>query len=134
MYFFRAYPALSGVLAATLGMIAGMGFISLCGIAFVPTALVCPFLVIGVGTDDMFVIINSYSMTYMVDSPKDRCILSLRDTGTNFVSQRRSRLIFLGLAITLTTVTSLVSFFIGLNTQYLSIKNFCFFCGAGKLV
>lgn len=36
-----------------------------------------------------------------------------------------------GLAITLTTTTSLVSFIIGLNTGYLSIKNFCWFCGSG---
>lgn len=81
LYRSKSYPALSGVIAAILGMIAGMGLMSLCGIAFVPTALVCPFLVVGVGVDDMFVIINGYSLAYMVDSARDRCILSLKDTG-----------------------------------------------------
>lgn len=81
LYRSKSYPALAGVLSALFGMIAGMGLMSMCGVAFVPTALVCPFLVIGVGVDDMFVIVNSYSLAYMVDSARNRCILSLRDTG-----------------------------------------------------
>lgn len=134
----KSYPALAGVCSSALGLIAGMGLMSLCGIAFVPTALVCPFLVVGVGVDDMFVIVNAYSLAYMVDSARDRCILSLKDTGNNVIIPMMMIMMpllsyYVGLAITITTATSLISFIIGLNTQYLSIKNFCWFCGAGEI-
>eukprot|EP01066_Platyproteum_vivax_P010507 Platyproteum_vivax@DN4707_c0_g1_i1.p1 len=66
----------------------------------------------------MFVVINSYSLAYMVDQPKDRCAVCLRDCG---------------LSITMTTITNLLSFAIGALSPYVSIRNFCIFTGVSLL-
>ncbi|KAF8819762.1 patched family protein, partial [Cardiosporidium cionae] len=45
--------------------------------------LICPFLIMGIGVDDMFVVINSYSLTYMIHSPEERCSLALKEYNAN---------------------------------------------------
>eukprot|EP00922_Rhytidocystis_sp_ex-Travisia-forbesii_P001041 GHVS01001475.1.p1 GENE.GHVS01001475.1~~GHVS01001475.1.p1 ORF type:complete len:855 (-),score=147.10 GHVS01001475.1:1-2565(-) len=115
LYRSKSYAALAGAGAAMLGLVSGMGLVSLCQVAMVPTVLICPFLVMGIGVDDMFVIINSYSLSYMVQSAEDRCVVSLRDSG---------------LSITITTTTNLIAFAVGAFSPYMSIKNFCIYSAA----
>lgn len=119
LYQAKAVIATTGALAAILGLVAGMGLCCHLGLSLVPTAFVCPFLVLGIGVDDTFVILNSYSLTAaLVNHPEERCRVCLRDCG---------------IALTLTTITSLISFTVGSWSAYLSIRNFCLFCGASLL-
>eukprot|EP00916_Digyalum_oweni_P005982 GHVL01010318.1.p1 GENE.GHVL01010318.1~~GHVL01010318.1.p1 ORF type:complete len:775 (-),score=121.43 GHVL01010318.1:80-2404(-) len=101
-----------GALSAVFACCGGMGFCFLCGLQMVSTAMVTPFLVMGIGLDDMFVVINSYSLAFMIDKPRDRCAMTLRDCG---------------IGITITTLTNLLSFAIGSASPYLAIRNFCIF-------
>eukprot|EP01054_Gregarina_sp_Poly1_P010083 Gregarina_sp_Poly_1__10082@NODE_681_length_6806_cov_40_998219_g514_i0_p1_GENE_NODE_681_length_6806_cov_40_998219_g514_i0NODE_681_length_6806_cov_40_998219_g514_i0_p1_ORF_typecomplete_len1300_score182_06Patched/PF02460_18/4e108Sterolsensing/PF12349_8/7_5e23Sterolsensing/PF12349_8/2_3e03Sterolsensing/PF12349_8/4_1e03Sterolsensing/PF12349_8/4_3e02MMPL/PF03176_15/3_1e05MMPL/PF03176_15/1_1e11ACR_tran/PF00873_19/2e06VIT1/PF01988_19/1_8e04VIT1/PF01988_19/0_32_NODE_681_length_6806_cov_40_998219_g514_i01 len=82
------------------------------GVSFVPTALVTPFLVMGVGCDDVFVIINSYALAYCEPTPRDRCVVTFKDCGVSVI---------------LTTATNLIAFGVGCQSPYTSIRNFCLF-------
>eukprot|EP00916_Digyalum_oweni_P025194 GHVL01041554.1.p1 GENE.GHVL01041554.1~~GHVL01041554.1.p1 ORF type:complete len:1097 (+),score=209.39 GHVL01041554.1:386-3292(+) len=110
----KVYPALGGTSAACLGFVAGIGLCCWFGLPWVTTAMVTPFLCMGIGLDDMFVMVNSYTLAYMVERPKDRCAVCLRDCG---------------LSITMTTTTNLLAFAVGAASPYSSIKNFCVFTG-----
>ena len=108
----KVLTGFAGVTSCLLSMLAGLGSMSLMGVAFVPTALVCPFLCLGVGVDDMFVLINTYSMNFRTMNAEDRVQESLEESG---------------MAITITTLTSILAFVVGSFSPYLSIRNFCLF-------
>lgn len=116
LYKNRAISALFGSVSTILGIVAGFGYTSLCGVAFVPTALVTPFLVMGVGCDDVFVLINSYALAFLEPGPRERCITTFKDCGVSVI---------------LTTLTNLIAFGIGCQSPYLSIRNFCLFSLSG---
>lgn len=49
-----------GVAAAGLSMAAGIGFTSCVGLPWTNLHLIVPFLVLGIGVDDMFVILQAF--------------------------------------------------------------------------
>lgn len=106
----KTISSLVGSLSCILGLYAGLGVCGLLGVAFQPTCLVTPFLVMGVGADDIFVLLSSYALAYGEDSPRQRCAVTLRGCGV---------------AVVMTTVTNVIAFAIGIQSPYLSIKNFC---------
>ena len=105
----KSIPALCGCAAAGLGYLAGAGLCHLCGLMHVPPAEATPFLVmggrragavgerekrakksvdvlmcvvcVGIGVDDMFVMMNSYSLAFKATSARERCATALGDCG-----------------------------------------------------
>ncbi|PFH31662.1 Sterol-sensing domain of SREBP cleavage-activation domain-containing protein [Besnoitia besnoiti] len=110
--------SLMGAVAATLGYCGGAGMCYFAGLEHTTTVTAAPFLVLGIGVDDVFVIINSYSLTFTRTSARERLTITMRDSG---------------LSITITTLTSLISFAIGATSPYLAIRNFCLVTAAGIL-
>lgn len=110
LYRSKLFSSLMGFFAAFLGLGAGMGLVAYMGVAMVPTVLICPFLVLGIGVDDVFVLLNAYCMGYTTYDPEQRCVEALKSSG---------------LGITITTLTNLISFGVGSFSTYLSIRNFC---------
>ncbi|KFG59591.1 Sterol-sensing domain of SREBP cleavage-activation domain-containing protein [Toxoplasma gondii RUB] len=108
--------SIMGAAAAALGYCAGAGLCYLVGLEHTTTATAAPFLVMGIGVDDVFVIINSYSLTFTRTVAKERLTITMRDSG---------------LSITITTLTSIISFVIGATSPYLAIRNFCWITAAG---
>ncbi|CEM34095.1 unnamed protein product [Vitrella brassicaformis CCMP3155] len=106
----KTFPALMGCLAALLGFLLGSGLCYACGMKHVPPAEATPFLVLGVGVDDMFVIMNSYALAFQSSSPRERCQLAMKDCG---------------ISITITTLTNLIAFGVGAASPYYAIVNFC---------
>ncbi|KAJ1609540.1 putative patched family protein [Cryptosporidium canis] len=118
IYTSRATSGVCGAIAALLAYIGGAGLCYLAGLEHTSTASAAPFLVLGVGMDDSFVVINSFNMTYPLKSAEDRIVSAVRDCG---------------LSISLTTLTNLLSFAIGTSAGYLAIKNFCILTFVGLL-
>ncbi|OEH79263.1 patched family domain-containing protein [Cyclospora cayetanensis] len=110
LYRSKMLSSLMGFFAAFMGLGAGMGIVAYMQVAMVPTVLICPFLVLGIGVDDVFVLLNAYCMGYTTHDPEQRCIATLKTSG---------------LGITITTLTNLISFGVGSFSTYLSIRNFC---------
>ncbi|CBZ51687.1 putative Patched family domain containing protein [Neospora caninum Liverpool] len=110
LYRNKLFSALMGFGAAFMGLGAGMGIVAYMGMPMVPTVLICPFLVLGIGVDDMFVVMNCYCVSYTIHDPEERCIQALRISG---------------LGISITTLTNLISFGVGAFSTYMSIRNFC---------
>eukprot|EP00918_Siedleckia_nematoides_P100307 GHVU01219274.1.p1 GENE.GHVU01219274.1~~GHVU01219274.1.p1 ORF type:complete len:197 (-),score=2.73 GHVU01219274.1:191-781(-) len=81
LYARRSLSALAGVSAALLGYCLGGGLAYVCGLTHAPTMNAAPFLVLGIGLDDTFVILNSYSLTYMQPDAKTRVKQTLHDCG-----------------------------------------------------
>ncbi|CRH03070.1 lipid/sterol:H+ symporter, putative [Plasmodium relictum] len=111
---YRSKPlcAIMGIFCGFLGFLAGSGFLYFLGIKSVPPAETVPFLVIGVGVDDIFVILNSYSLLFMIKDDKKRIQICLKDSA---------------LAITVTTLTNIIAFLISAISPFYSICSFSLF-------
>ena len=73
-----------------------------------------PFLLLGLGVDDMFVIVNSIDQTPNHLSPNERFRIGLTHAGPS---------------ITITSVTDGLAFFIGSISTIPALSSFCFYAG-----
>ncbi|CAF2837983.1 unnamed protein product [Rotaria sp. Silwood2] len=110
-----AYLSAIGVLATMLGLISGFGFCSLIGIPMCSLVFATPFLIIGVGTDDMFLIYSAYHRTKASETTSQRLADTFRICGSG---------------ITITSLTNVLAFLVGTTTDFYGIRLFCFYTSA----
>ncbi|XP_067423864.1 protein patched homolog 2 [Emydura macquarii macquarii] len=88
---------LAGVLLVALSVASGLGLCSLLGITFnAATTQVLPFLALGIGVDDMFLLAHAFSETSQHVPFKERTGECLRRTGTS---------------VALTSISNMIAFF-----------------------
>uniref|UniRef100_A0A8C7I4W0 Patched 2 n=1 Tax=Oncorhynchus kisutch TaxID=8019 RepID=A0A8C7I4W0_ONCKI len=88
---------LAGVLLVALSVAAGLGLCSLLGLSFnAVTTQVLPFLALGIGVDDMFLLAHSFTETGINIPFKERTGDCLRRTGTS---------------VALTSINNMIAFF-----------------------
>uniref|UniRef100_A0A8C6U4T5 Patched 2 n=1 Tax=Neogobius melanostomus TaxID=47308 RepID=A0A8C6U4T5_9GOBI len=88
---------LAGVLLVALSVAAGLGLCSLLGLSFnAATTQVLPFLALGIGADDMFLLAHSFTETGSNIPFKERTGDCLRRTGTS---------------VALTSINNMIAFF-----------------------
>ena len=97
----------AGVFAVALGILAGSGLAMWCGVPFVSLVGVLPFLVLGIGIDDMFIIVVSLDR-----QPRDM-------TTTDVI---KTVMTHSGATITMTTVTDLAAFAVSTSTAFPAIR------------
>ena len=97
----------AGVFAVALGILAGFGLAMWCRVPFVSMAGVLPFLVLGIGIDDMFIMVDEL----------DRQERDLSKTDAIKKVMKHS-----GATITMTTMTDLVAFAVSTSTSFPAIK------------
>ena len=78
---------------------------------------VLPFL-LGIGVDDMFVIVNAHDNAAYEPDPNERMARALRVAG---------------MSITVTSFTDIIAFLIGSSTSLPALKNFLLLCGGWHL-
>ncbi|OEH80070.1 patched transmembrane domain-containing protein [Cyclospora cayetanensis] len=105
----KTLPAICSVASTLLGYAGGAGFIYFCGVEHTPPADATPFLVLGIGVDNAFVLLNSYCLTFLHDTPRARIVSTARDAGVS---------------ITITTMTSVAALIIGAVCPFFSISRF----------
>ncbi|XP_070560913.1 patched domain-containing protein 3-like [Ptychodera flava] len=103
-----------GVVSAALAVGSSFGLLLFCGVPFTHLVIGMPFLTIGVGVDDMFIMIASWRST----SPH----LSVRDRLGKTFSEA-------ALSITITSITDALAFGIGAISNFPSVRIFCCYCG-----
>ena len=104
--------AFFGVVSTALGILCGIGLTMLFGIPFIRLVGVVPFLVVSVGIDDMFIIVDEFDRQSPKFAPRRRVSNSIAKVGAT---------------ITMTTITDVIAFFIGTSSAFLDIKYFCIY-------
>lgn len=97
----------AGVFAVALGILAGFGMAMWCRVPFVSIVGVLPFLVLGIGIDDMFIIVDE---------------LDRQPRGMSTTDVIRTVMAHSGPTVTMTTVTDLVAFAVSTSTSFPSIR------------
>ncbi|KAK3738450.1 hypothetical protein QZH41_017085, partial [Actinostola sp. cb2023] len=109
----HALLAQAGILAIGLGILAGLGLSMFIGIPFISFIGILPFLILGIGIDDMFIMLDE---------------LDRIDISKHSVSQTVKLVMsHSGPTITMTTLTDLVAFAVSTSTQFPAIRYFCIY-------
>ena len=102
----------AGIFAVVFGVMAGFGLCLFVGIPFVSMNGVLPFLILGIGIDDMFIIMDE---------------LDRQDPELTVVQTIKSVLVHSGATVTMTTITDLVAFAVSTSTAFPAVRYFCIF-------
>ena len=108
----HSFITILGVCCSALGILAGFGLVIAFGVPFINIAGILPFLVISIGIDDMFIIIDEFEN--IPDAmPANRKV-------SHAIGK-------VGATITMTTLTDIIVFAIGISSSFPAIKYFCIF-------
>ena len=110
----RVLSAMIGLCCIGLSTGAGYGIAFKYGYIFSDLHGALPFLILGLGVDDMFVIVNTIDQTPDYLSAKERFRMGFALAGPS---------------ITITSITDGIGFFIGSSSNSPALSSFCFFCG-----
>lgn len=108
----------AGVIATGLGILASFGLVSACGVEFVDIVGVMPFLILGIGIDDMFVLLAGLAEAPLHETPAKRVAETMRTSGV---------------AITITSLTDIIAFSVGASSVFPGVRNFCLYTGIAVL-
>ncbi|XP_019626086.1 PREDICTED: patched domain-containing protein 3-like [Branchiostoma belcheri] len=112
----RAKPWLGmlGVVSAGLAIVSSMGLVLFCGVKFISIVASMPFLCLGIGIDDMFIMVAAWRKTNPHHSVERRMSEALGEAA---------------MSITITSITDGLAFGIGAITVFPSVQIFCIFTG-----
>ncbi|XP_067330635.1 patched domain-containing protein 3 [Channa argus] len=108
----KVWVAFCGVLTTGLAILSSFGALLLLGQPFVMTVASCPFLILGIGLDDMFIMISCWQKTRVVDSVSDRLAGTYKEAAVS---------------ITITTLTDALALFLGYSSPFGSVRSFCLY-------
>lgn len=112
----RSLLALAGIVSVGLSIAVAYGFTALLGFKLNPVVNVLPFVLIGIGVDDMFVLITALEGESS-DLP---------------VAERMGRTMGrAGVSITITSLTDLFAFILGSTSALPALSDFCAFAAVG---
>ncbi|XP_062377857.1 patched domain-containing protein 3-like [Sardina pilchardus] len=114
----KVWVATFGVLSAGLAVLSSFGLLLFCGMPFVMTVATAPFLILGIGVDDMFIMISCWQKTNVKAEVEDRMAETYKEAAVS---------------ITITTLTDVLAFYIGLMTPFGSVQSFCMYTGTALL-
>ena len=109
---FRSVTAMVGMSCVFLSISAGYGTAFALGLKVSKFHNILPFMVLGIGVDDMFVIVNTIDQTPQHLSANERFKLGL---------------IHAGPSITITSVTNALAFFVGSLSTLPALRSLCLF-------
>ena len=103
-----------GLFSAVLATIAGFGFSCYVGIEFIALCFAAPFLLLGIGIDDTFVMLSAWRRSPTHSTIPERMGLAYSEAAVS---------------ITVTSVTDFLSFFAGVITPFPCVRIFCIYTG-----
>ncbi|ESO85119.1 hypothetical protein LOTGIDRAFT_130973, partial [Lottia gigantea] len=115
------YLAFSGILCVGFSIAVSFGLASAFGLEYGPLHSILPFLLLGIGVDDMFVIMGALN-----NLNPDEIELEIPEKMGHVLKHA-------GLSVTVTSLTDIVAFGIGATTQLPALKSFCGFASLGIL-
>ena len=110
----RSSLAIFGIICVIVATTSGYGLSFLCGLLVSEMHNVLPFMLLGIGVDNMFVIVSCVDQS-PADLPIDE--------------RFRIGLVHAGPSITITSVTDAIAFFLASWTALAPLESFCLFAG-----
>ncbi|XP_070774947.1 patched domain-containing protein 3-like [Enoplosus armatus] len=110
----KVWVASCGVLSTGLAVLSGFGALLLLDHPFVMTVASCPFMILGIGLDDMFIMISCWQRTCVLDNVPDRLADAYKEAA---------------ISISITTLTDALALFLGYSSPFGSVKSFCLYAG-----
>jgi len=110
----RFYLTVTGIMSVGMGLVVGVGLSSVMGFPYTPVHSALPFIGLGIGIDDMFVIVQ--------------CLFNIKKTeGSDLGIDESigSALKHAGVSITITTLTDVFAFGVGAITRMPGLQSFC---------
>ena len=117
----RFWLTVIGITAIGMGMVSSYGLCLLLGVMYSEMNSIMPFLMLGIGVDDMFVIVQAWET------------LDENERNHKLVDKFGMTMKHAGVAITITSVTDLLAFAIGASTAIPSLTSFCIYASFGIL-
>ncbi|EGT47065.1 hypothetical protein CAEBREN_00932 [Caenorhabditis brenneri] len=112
----KPIEAMIGILVSSMAIVSAGGLLFALGVPFINQVTVMPFIALAIGVDDVYVMLGAWQDTKKTYSPEKRMALALAEAGS---------------AITVTSITSVLSFGIGTYSTTPAIAIFCkFICVA----
>jgi Niemann-Pick C1 protein len=111
-----------GIMSVFMGMILAFGLCSLFGLFYSAAHTVIPFLLLGIGIDNIFVITQAYSTLEASAIPM------------TLVKRMGQTMGHAGVAVSVTTFTDVIAFFVGSNTQLPGLESFCIYAAVSIFV
>ncbi|ALC42675.1 Ptr [Drosophila busckii] len=106
----KPWLGMMGNVSAIMATLAAFGLAMYCGIEFIGINLAAPFLMIGIGIDDTFVMLAGWRRTPAKMPVHERMAHMMSEAAVS---------------ITITSVTDFISFLIGIISPFRSVKIFC---------
>ncbi|CAM9184764.1 unnamed protein product [Chrysoparadoxa australica] len=107
-----------GILTIVSSMGAAYGLMSGLSIPFTSLAQILPFILVGIGVDDMFIITQAFDRTDPALSTSDRCVTALGRCG---------------MSVTFTSLTDFFGFLLGGFSSFPAVKYFCCYAATAVL-
>ncbi|ROL41333.1 Patched domain-containing protein 3 [Anabarilius grahami] len=114
----KVWVAMFGVVSAGMSVLASFGLLLFCGMPFAMTVETAPFLILGIGVDDMFIMISCWQKTEVNKAVEIRLAETYKEAGVS---------------IAITTLTDVLAFYIGLMTPFRSVQSFCMYTSTALL-
>ncbi|XP_062844163.1 patched domain-containing protein 3 [Trichomycterus rosablanca] len=114
----KVWVAFLGVVSTGLAVLSSFGLLLLLDVPFVITVASSPFLVLGIGMDDMFIMISCWQQTAVQDGVPERLAATYREAA---------------ISITITTLTDVLAFYLSYGNPFPSVQSFCLYAGSAIL-
>jgi Niemann-Pick C1 protein len=108
----RCLLGFASVVSVLVSIMTGYGLLFIIGVPFTSMTQLIPFIIFGIGLDDAFMITDTYERTDTNKTPEDRIYDTIEECG---------------FSITLTTITSTLSFGIGISSSIPAINWLCLY-------
>ncbi|XP_034561784.1 patched domain-containing protein 3-like [Notolabrus celidotus] len=106
----KVWVAVFGVFSSGLAIMSSFGLLLYIGVPFVITVANSPFLILGIGLNNMFILVSDWQHTKVKDSVPHRMAHSYKEAV---------------MSITITALTDLVKFSIGVTSDFPAVQSFC---------
>ncbi|XP_047424393.1 patched domain-containing protein 3-like [Mugil cephalus] len=108
----KVWVAVFGVLSSGLAVISSFGLLLYIGVPFVITVANSPFLILGIGLNNMFIMVSDWQHTRVTDPVPERMAHTYKEAI---------------MSITITAVTDVLKFFTGIASDFPSVQAFCLY-------
>ncbi|CAL8112733.1 unnamed protein product [Orchesella dallaii] len=121
----RPYLSIAGISCVALSVVISYGVGSACFLVYGPVNKILPFLLLGIGVDDMFVIMQCWNNLF------PDCLT--KPSKLSIPERMGMALKHAGVSITITSLTDIAAFGVGASTILPGLQSFCIYAAIGIL-